>query len=151
MKEREDYSKYLWIGGVLTLATILVFGLYTTYQPSRMHAKAKHVEHEAIERGEEFWEHDCATCHGKHGEGERNSGPALNTQEFLAEASDALIFNSINDGRPGTSMPAWGQPRGGPYNAQTVDDLVTYIRHWEATAPSVDDMAYEGDAVEGAV
>ena len=109
------------------------------------------LENEAIERGAEFWQQDCATCHGPNGEGVRNSGPALNTKEFLKEAPDELIFNTITDGRPGTAMPAWGQPRGGPYNAQVIEDLVAYIRHWEPGAPSAEDMAYEGDPVEGAV
>jgi mono/diheme cytochrome c family protein len=99
----------------------------------------------------EVFERDCATCHGSEGEGVRNSGPALNTQEFLREARDELIFNTITDGRPGTSMPAWGQARGGPYNAQVVEDLVVLIRSWQPTAPSVEQMVHQGDSVEGAV
>ncbi|MEA3336491.1 MAG: c-type cytochrome [Chloroflexota bacterium] len=150
MKE-PNYSFLAYLGVVLTLAAILVLGLFSLKQPGQMYSSAKAHEHEAIERGDEVFEHDCATCHGVHGEGVRGSGPALNTQEFLSEAVDGLIFNTITDGRPGTSMPAWGQVRGGPYTAQVVDDLVAYIRSWEATAPSVEEMVFQGDPVSGAV
>ena len=150
MKE-PNYHFYAYLGAVLTLATILILGLFSVQQPMRMAAKACALEAEAIERGAEIYEHDCATCHGEHGQGVRNSGPALNTQEYLSEAVNDQIFNTIVDGRPGTSMPAWGQVRGGPYNAQTVEDLVAFIRAWEATAPSVEQVVYQGDPVEGAV
>ena len=150
MKEH-NYSFYTYLGAVFVLAIILVFGLFSAYQPSRMFATAKAFETEAVERGGHLYQQDCATCHGRRGEGVRGSGPALNTKEFLEEAPDELIFNTITDGRPGTSMPAWGQARGGPYNAQAVEDLVTYIRFWEATAPSTEEMVLQGDPVEGAV
>ncbi|MEZ4862508.1 MAG: c-type cytochrome [Caldilineaceae bacterium] len=150
MKE-PNYHFYAYLGAVLTLATILVLGMFSAQQPARMAAKARSLEVEAIARGAEIFDHDCSTCHGDRGQGERNSGPALNTQEFLREAVDELIFNTIIDGRPGTSMPAWGQARGGPYNAQTVEDLVAFIRSWEATAPSIEQTVYQGDSVEGAV
>ncbi len=150
-RNEPNYQFYAYIGAVLTLASILVFGLFSVQQPARMHAKAMALKVEAVERGAEIFEHDCATCHGDKGQGERNSGPPLNTKEFLSDAVDALIFNTIVDGRPGTSMPAWGQARGGPYNAQTVEDLVAFIRAWEPTAPSVDEVVRVGDPVEGAV
>ncbi|NOX60592.1 MAG: c-type cytochrome [Chloroflexi bacterium] len=151
MKSREDYRFQMWLTAVFAVTTMLLVGLYTLREPARMLATERALEQEAIERAEVVWEQDCATCHGKHGEGVRNSGPALNTQEFLKEATDEIIFNTINDGRPGTSMPAWGQPRGGPYNAQVIDDLVKLIRSWEPTAPSVAEMKPEGDPTQGAV
>jgi mono/diheme cytochrome c family protein len=150
MKEA-NYSFYAYLGAVLVLAIILLFGLFSAYQPSRMFATAMAYELEAVERGGHLYQQDCATCHGRRGEGVRGSGPALNTKEFLEEAPDALIFNTITDGRPGTSMPAWGQARGGPYNPQDVEDLVSYIRSWEATAPSMQELVHRGDPVEGAV
>ncbi len=150
MKEY-NYHFYAYLGTVFVLAIILVFGLISALQPAQMLSTAYALEAEAVERGDEVYEHDCATCHGEHGEGVRNSGPALKTKEFLSEATDAVIFNTINDGRPGTSMPAWGQARGGPYNPQVVEDLVTFIRAWEPGAPSVEEIPYIGDPVEGTV
>ena len=150
MKEH-NYNFYAYLGAVLTLATALVFGLFSALQPGRMVATAQALQAEAVARGAEVFARDCATCHGDRGEGVRNSGPALNTKEFLKAAPDALIFNTITDGRPGTSMPAWGQARGGPYNAQVIEDLVAFIRSWEPTAPSLEEMVYQGDPVSGAV
>ncbi len=150
MKEY-NYNFYAYIGTAIVLAIILVFGLIAVFQPAQMLASAQAHHAEAVERGTEVFEHDCETCHGSRGEGVRNSGPALNTKEFLAEATDEIIFNTINDGRPGTSMPAWGQSRGGPYNPQMTEDLVAFIRAWEPTAPSIEEIPYLGDPVEGTV
>jgi cytochrome c oxidase cbb3-type subunit 3 len=150
MKEH-NYQFYAYLGAALTLAVILVFGVFAALQPVHMHESATELRAEAIGRGVEVFARDCATCHGGRGEGVRNIGPALNTQEFLREASDELVFNTITDGRPGTSMPAWGQARGGPYNAQLVEDLVALIRSWQATAPSAQELVHRGDPVEGAV
>jgi mono/diheme cytochrome c family protein len=105
MKEY-NYHFYAYVGAVLTLAIILVVGLFSVLQPMRMFRSAKEMEVEAIHRGEEVFGRDCAACHGGHGEGVRGIAPPLNTQEFLKEASDELMFNTITDGRPGTSMPA---------------------------------------------
>ena len=146
-----NYRFFAYLGIALTLGIILVFGLFAALQPMRMHTAAREIEAEAMERGDEVFARDCATCHGGQGEGMGNIGPALNTQEFLNDASDDVIFNTIADGRPGTSMPAWAQARGGPYNAQVTEDLVTLIRAWQSTAPSVEELAYLGDPVEGAV
>ncbi len=150
MKEY-NYHFYAYLGTALVLAIILVLGLFSALQPAQMLSTAYALEAEAVERGDEVYEHDCATCHGEHGQGVRNSGPALKTKEFLNEATDAVIINTISDGRPGTSMPAWGQSRGGPYNHQVVEDLTAFIRAWEADAPSVEEIVYSGDPVEGTV
>ncbi len=151
MKAREDYRFHMWLAAVFAVTIMFLVGLYTLREPARMLATERALTEEAIARAEEVWARDCATCHGERGEGVRNSGPALNTQEFLKEATDELIFDTITDGRPGTAMPAWGQARGGPYNAQVIDDLVKLIRSWEPTAPSVAEMKPEGDPTQGAV
>jgi cbb3-type cytochrome c oxidase subunit III len=77
--------------------------------------------------------------------------PPLNTKVYLTNAADEAIFNVINDGRPGTAMPAWGQDQGGPYNAQAIDDMVAFIRAWEATALSLDQEAYVPDLTRGRI
>lgn len=37
------------------------------------------------------------------------------------------VYDIITYGRPGTPMPAWGVPGGGPKNAQAVQDLVNFL------------------------
>jgi len=149
--DENGQRNFLIAGLSMTLALIAVLGFYASVQSERMEAGSALFQQEAIERAGAYYVQDCADCHGSEGEGVRGSGPPLNTREFLGEASDGQIANTIADGRPGSSMPAWGQSYGGPYNAQVIDDLVIYIRAWEKTAPSVDEILLEGDVRRGAV
>ncbi|KKM97292.1 hypothetical protein LCGC14_1169560 [marine sediment metagenome] len=146
-----NYRSYAVVGTLMTVALIIVFAVDSALQSDRMTASAAALQHEAVVRGAVTFAEDCVDCHGEQGEGVRGSGPALNTRELLAEASDKSLYSAIADGRPGTSMPAWGQAQGGPYNAQVIDDMVAWIRSWEATAPSVEEIVLQGDAQRGAI
>lgn len=103
-----------------------------------------------MERGVELYAENCTRCHGERGEGTRRRGPALNTAEYLEEASDQSIFDTITDGRPNTAMPAWGQDNGGPFTAEDVKDLTAFIRAWEPAAPPAAEVETEADAALGA-
>lgn len=93
----------------------------------------------------------CANCHGQEGVGGVApatvdgkpvtwKAPALNTVmlRFTEEPECANeqqvashiceVTNIINFGRPGTPMQPWGVVGGGPKNAQSVADLVAYLR-----------------------
>jgi cytochrome c55X len=48
--------------------------------------------------------HDCGACHGLQLKG--GLGPSL-LPEVLAGKSDALLMDTIQNGRPGTAMPPW--------------------------------------------
>ena len=90
----------------------------------------------------------CALCHGDQGEGYKADGAnALNHPAFLATASDELLRTSIERGRPGTPMSAWGEALGGPLDEAQVDRLVAYIRSWQV-GPGLD---LSGVIVEGEV
>lgn len=134
----QDYNHNFlaYLGLVFTLALILLLGLVATYQPTWMATTALALERESIARGKALYARDCIACHGPNGRGMENLTTPLNSKEYLSAASEEIIFNVIADGRPGTTMPAWAQSRGGPYTDQTIRDLVAYIRAWEATAPS---------------
>jgi cytochrome c oxidase cbb3-type subunit III len=145
------YSRYGLVGLGLTIAMISGLAAVTVLQPGRMDAAAREVATEATSRGEEIYVEACAECHGLEGEGDGNQVPPLNKKEYLTAATDEVIFNVIDDGRPGTGMPAWGQDRGGPYNAQAINDLVAYIRAWEPTAPPLDDQPHVPDLTRGRI
>ncbi|MBN1966484.1 MAG: c-type cytochrome, partial [Anaerolineae bacterium] len=53
---------------------------------------------------EHYYRDTCGGCHGPNREG--GTGPALIPGRL--EANDAFYFNTIQNGRPGTVMPAWG-------------------------------------------
>jgi cbb3-type cytochrome c oxidase subunit III len=73
----------------------------------------------------------CAACHGTRGEGMRYPGiaafPAIGNADFLAIASDRFISATIQHGRPGRRMPAWGEKEGGLRTAE-IEAVVAYVR-----------------------
>jgi mono/diheme cytochrome c family protein len=95
----------------------------------------------------------CANCHGATGGGGQVAqlvngksviwqAPPLNTvlERFqedpgcaqpVDQQSDGTVCDVtsiITYGRPGTPMPAWGVPGGGPKNVQAIQDLVAFLR-----------------------
>ena len=51
--------------------------------------------------------------------------PALNTVLFRFSKDEVKYI--LNYGRPGTPMPAWGAPGGGPLTDQQLDDVIAYL------------------------
>ncbi len=78
-------------------------------------------------RGAALYEKQCAKCHGNKGSGGKYN--ALSNHELLAEASDAFLAASIERGRRGTPMPAFGDK----LSKKDVDDLIVAIRSWKGT------------------
>ncbi|OAH99216.1 cytochrome C55X precursor NirC [Methylomonas methanica] len=62
--------------------------------------------------------HDCGSCHGLPPKG--GLGPSL-MPEVLADKSDALLIDAIQNGRAGTAMPPWK-------NFLTVDETAWLIQ-----------------------
>jgi len=72
----------------------------------------------------------CQECHGRDGEGGKYVN--LGNPEFLASASDGFLLRSIEDGRPGTPMPAYRDT----LSATARADLVKRIRAWQRPTES---------------
>ena len=92
----------------------------------------------------------CAPCHGKDAKGYgADNSPSLVNPTFLESATDEFLKRSIIEGRPGTSMGAYGKARGGPLDDQAVEAMVGWIR---AQGPAVKQLAAvgKGDATGGA-
>jgi cytochrome c oxidase cbb3-type subunit 3/ubiquinol-cytochrome c reductase cytochrome c subunit len=102
-------------------------------------------------RGAELYEKMCAVCHGRGGEGYKaDQAPAIGLKEFLATANDDFLRMAIADGRPGTTMSAWAQSRGGPLSRTDVDALVHFLRRLgPKSRPRLDERAPAGDAKRG--
>lgn len=61
----------------------------------------------AAEEGKKlFLKTGCYACHGHEAEGA--VGPDLTDDEWIYKPTDAMIFNTINRGRPGTVMAPFG-------------------------------------------
>ena len=57
--------------------------------------------------------------------------PALTT--VLSRFDESEVRRILDYGRPGTPMPAWGLPGGGPLTSQQVHQLVVYLRSIQLT------------------
>jgi cytochrome c oxidase cbb3-type subunit 3 len=56
--------------------------------------------------------------------------PALNNPGFLAAASDAMIRDTLTQGREGTPMPSFSKQG---LTHQDIDDIASFIRAFESS------------------
>ena len=69
-----------------------------------------------VDKGGAFYKDNCATCHGKTGDGRGPRAYFINPKprDFLHPASRQVLnrvelFEMISEGKPGTDMPAWNK------------------------------------------
>lgn len=74
----------------------------------------------------------CGACHGAEGDGKIGQGPRLNSETFLAAATDKFLRDTIEHGRAGTTMVAWGSS----FKPEQIDSLVAYIRSLHPIEPA---------------
>lgn len=72
-----------------------------------------------------LYSENCAGCHGPDGK----NGPArpLNDPLYLAIIPKDALQQTIENGRPGTAMPAWARSQGGPLVPRQITALVNGI------------------------
>jgi mono/diheme cytochrome c family protein len=75
---------------------------------------------------------NCASCHGPNGEGgfaatDPNWPAPPLRNEFQRYTIDQIRM-IIENGRPGTPMPAWAIAQGGALNDQQIDDVLNYLQ-----------------------
>ncbi len=100
----------------------------------------------AAKLGESQFRINCAFCHGLGARG-GGRGPDLTRAQKKHGSSDEEIYRTINDGVPGTAMPANGTTsQGVGMTAEEIWEVVTYIRSVEKKAVSTGDVA-KGDAL----
>lgn len=129
---------------LVTLAAVsLVLPMYWLMEPARQENAAVNWVGRFESKGARIFEEGCASCHGPGGVGGVAAftiadsdgefvaqvewkAPALTT--VLSRFSEAEVTDILDYGRPGTPMPAWGLPGGGPLTPQQVEQLVVYMR-----------------------
>ena len=150
MSERkEDYTRQIVIGLVFTLIVIAAVTIYALSEPERLAQAQDEFVAYRVERGDEVYNEQCASCHGAQGEG--GVGPALNDRDLLKSTHDDVFFSLVRSGVPGTQMPAWSIDFGGPLTDEDVRDVVAFIRAWEPTAPVIEEVLLEPDPSRGAL
>lgn len=149
MRAKENYTPFLTVLLVLTLSILVVFQIYIWSEPGRIDAVETEDRSQAIAAGRVLYTENCAACHGEDGEG--GIAPALNSQEMLKMTSDESLFSLTRTGVPGSLMPAWGQSFGGPFTDEQIKQMVTFMRHWEPTAPKSIPADTSPDPARGAL
>jgi len=130
--EKSTNRWMLW-GFAVMIVMVAIFPVYRWYEPStRDEARAEQLA-DLADQGRQLYSVNCVACHGTLGEG--GIGPALNSQQFLASATDAQIRSLIATGVPGTQMVAYSQDFNGPLTSEQITAIATYLRSLEETAP----------------
>jgi menaquinol-cytochrome c reductase cytochrome b/c subunit len=93
--------------------------------------------------GKALFVEQCASCHGEFGEGGPNPArpgsfiTPISSQGFLTTFTDDTLFNIITNGLPDRGMAAFSQRNGGPLDDRRIEQIVSYMRAWEAAPPVV--------------
>ena len=141
--ETRILDKALGWSFVLIAATALVLPLYWLMEPARQENAARGWVGRFESRGSNSYEEACSGCHGPNGVGGVASftlsdadgqfvaqvqwkAPALTS--VLSRFDESEVTHILNYGRPGSPMPAWGLPGGGPMTEQQIHQLVVYLR-----------------------
>ncbi|MBV8569153.1 MAG: c-type cytochrome [Acidobacteriaceae bacterium] len=69
----------------------------------------------------------CQGCHGP--EGKRGAARILNDPLYLAVLPRQELYSVIENGRPGTAMPAWALKYAGPLSEKQINSLVDGIEN----------------------
>jgi cytochrome c oxidase cbb3-type subunit 3 len=96
--------------------------------PGRRATEVRAIPPSEVANFGELFSQNCSGCHGKDGQGALTVG--IGRPLYLAIANDATIRHTIEQGRPGTPMPAFAQHAGGMLTDAQIEILVRGIRNW---------------------
>jgi mono/diheme cytochrome c family protein len=130
-------SRKIVFAMVALAEAFLLLIAYSVNEPFRQsHAAERQLELQ-VEAGAHTYVQYCLTCHGPSGRGFLENvglpGKPLNRSDLQvqtgddAKAAKKLIYQTVQNGRPGTIMPAWGVENGGPLNYAMIDELVALV------------------------
>jgi mono/diheme cytochrome c family protein len=132
----------------MILGLVVLFFGYGLRESSRQDEARIQQRNQSIDRGINTYTTLCFSCHGEAGQGAVVPGsnpervaPPLNRPDFqptdpdeAAKTAD-MLFKTIQRGRPGTPMPAWGQTDGGALQDEQINELVLMIMNGATPIP----------------
>ncbi len=147
-----NFGTKLITGLVASFVLVVCVGLTAQTEEARMALQTNSWEGRRIENGAKIFADNCATCHGRQGQGLQGIAPALNSHYFFTRRLDDVgqegtmtlanyVHLTVEAGRPSkhntqwvNRMVPWSSQFGGPLRGDQVADVVLYIMNWEETA-----------------
>lgn len=129
-----------WMGFIATLLIAVLFAVNMAREDERQQDAAIALRVDAVTTGTDLYAENCAVCHGAAGEG-LGAVPALNTSGVRA-MDITEMFRTIERGRFGTTMAAYGTAEGGIFTNSEIDHLVTLIQYanWDTVSLRVAEL-----------
>jgi len=109
--------------------------------------------HPASLTGEQVYLQYCGACHGNGTYGGWDKKfkrfiPAIRGASLISTATHEYLQAQIEQGRPGTQMPAWSAHAGGLL-PEEIAAVIEYLRSGAPAAPALTKLALRGDATNG--
>jgi len=95
-------------------------------------APAQPAELSAAAAGVALFEQDCTPCHGISANGA--DGPGLRSNTYVQSADLGTLEATIAEGFTGSEMPGWSQVNGGPYTAEQIAWVASYLKQIQPSA-----------------
>lgn len=159
-------ERYQAWGLVLTAFLALFLPFLYIREPARMDAAREQELELSRERGQHTFQEFCATCHGENATGgvvkrwKNPDDPEAEPVDFPApdltriyerhqgERVADVAWNTIQEGRPGTPMPAWGVRHNGAMNDEQITNLVNYLLSIQADGREREPVPFAKDPGE---
>lgn len=109
------------LGGALLLIGWLAFALASA-------ARAQTPPPDPFEEGKQLYLENCAVCHGLDGQGRVGAELA---KDWPSIRPDLTVKTIIENGVPGSVMPAWSTAKGGPLSPAEIEALTQFILSWQ--------------------
>jgi cytochrome c oxidase cbb3-type subunit 3 len=144
-------TKTITIAAFCVIATVALTSCDT---PSRPPVETAPIRPSDVADFHVLYAQNCSGCHGANGQGALTVG--IGRPAYLAIADDAMIRETVGQGRPGTPMPAFSRKAGGMLTDAQIDILVHGIRGWANPGAFADAKipayasAQPGDVTRGA-
>lgn len=119
-----------WGSMVLVLGAVVAAAVPRIYADSPPAANPLAATPEVRAAGKVVYEQNCAGCHGLSGRGDGPAAKSLPglptnfTDPHFDHHTDVEVFQWIQNGKPGTAMPAFGERLGD----EQIWQVITYIR-----------------------
>jgi cbb3-type cytochrome c oxidase subunit III len=103
--------------------------------------------------GEQVYEQYCMACHGNgtYSRWDKKFNrfvPAIRGASLISTATPEYLQAQIEQGRPGTQMPAWGTHAGGLL-PEEIGAVIEYLRAGAQVPPPIAKLGQKGDPTNG--